>query len=615
MKKFTLIHIIITIFFAISINAQIFNWATPENLNILNTENDEFAPFFDKNQKKLYFNSTFSGKSQLYWSETFDDVEFSKPILHKSKLNNPKESRSYYHFLNDGKVYFSKFRKTKKFPVLNIAFSEIFKNNYIEPIFIEQFKCDCFCSHPTLSKDGKTLVFVSNRNNNLDNLDLYISYMNDDGQWSEPIELSEINSTGNEITPFLYKDSLLFFASDGLDGIGGYDIYYSEFYDGKWQKPIPLNEINTEFNESDFILLDNNFAFFASDRPGGKGGLDLYILRPIRKDKEKEDIDLTLKFSPSEIRLQKIYQFLSVDLSIPLEFSPNFFDYSENIKIVNKEIEVELFETSILKHLFQISLLYSQLKSQNLEIFLSPDLNIEQFSNYLDQLAKRLNFPIEKISYKFDESLPSKNFKLKISEKITLHKVQIASDLKNITFEIHANQALSDKIILTADPSTKLPLFTYHANQNQRAFSIELIDLTDYLKSENELKLFIFKINKNDTNLIKSIAIPMIATISKSPIMIRKQNKFYFYYSLRLADNFEEFSRVNKSDIEMIKQNITLANSIEILYKNDNYSKIKELTNSVFGNRKINFMQIKQNDENINFDLPYHILVKIGIPY
>jgi hypothetical protein len=46
------------------------------------------------------------------------------------------------------------------------------------------------------------------------------------------------------------------------------------------QKPVPLNDINTEFDESDFIMLENGFAFFASNRPFGTGGLDLYLLRP-----------------------------------------------------------------------------------------------------------------------------------------------------------------------------------------------------------------------------------------------------------------------------------------------------------------------------------------------
>ena len=85
-----------------------------------------------------------------------------------------------------------------------------------------------------------------------------------------------LNSAENEITPFLAGDDTLYFASNGFGGKGGYDVYVTIKVSGEWQPPVPVESINTSYNESDFVVLPGAAAVFASDRPGGKGGLDLY---------------------------------------------------------------------------------------------------------------------------------------------------------------------------------------------------------------------------------------------------------------------------------------------------------------------------------------------------
>ena len=64
-----------------------------------------------------------------------------------------------------------------------------------------------------------------------------------------------------------------------MGGKGGYEIMMSLREQGVWQPPIPLTDINSESNDSDFIILSDKRAFFSSDRAGGKGGLDLYMTK------------------------------------------------------------------------------------------------------------------------------------------------------------------------------------------------------------------------------------------------------------------------------------------------------------------------------------------------
>lgn len=136
-------------------------------------------------------------------------------------------------------------------------------------------------SQPSVSYDGKTLVFVSNRPGGLGGTDIYICYKREDGSWTPPQNLGPtINTPDFEMSPFLHSDSqTLYFSSKGHKGAGGYDIFYTrKDSTGKWQKPINIGvPINTEFDEvSFFVSLDGKTGYYSSDRLKGPGGLDIY---------------------------------------------------------------------------------------------------------------------------------------------------------------------------------------------------------------------------------------------------------------------------------------------------------------------------------------------------
>lgn len=135
-------------------------------------------------------------------------------------------------------------------------------------------------SQPTLSRDGKTLIFVSDRPGGFGGTDLWISHQVD-GIWATPQNLgSTINTPGNESGPFLYfDDSTLYFVSNGHIGMGGFDIFLSRrLPDGSWDTPVNLGyPINTEGDESRLVVSANGrTAYFASDRWEGMGKNDIY---------------------------------------------------------------------------------------------------------------------------------------------------------------------------------------------------------------------------------------------------------------------------------------------------------------------------------------------------
>ncbi|MCD4790356.1 MAG: OmpA family protein [Bacteroidales bacterium] len=145
--------------------------------------------------------------------------------------------------------------------------------NLEEPVNSRQWE-----SQPSFSSDGKTLYFVSNRHNNYD---IWVSMVNENGEWSVPEKLgANINTDNYEGSVFIHPDNqTLYFSSDGHVGMGGLDIYVSKKDStGKWGKPMNLGYPINTFKDENSILIsaDGELAMFASDREGGFGGLDLY---------------------------------------------------------------------------------------------------------------------------------------------------------------------------------------------------------------------------------------------------------------------------------------------------------------------------------------------------
>lgn len=133
-------------------------------------------------------------------------------------------------------------------------------------------------SQPSISADGRTLYFVSNRE---DDYDIWFTIQDDEGVWSEPEMLGgNINTEGYEGSVFIHPDNqTLYFSSDGHVGMGGMDIFYTRRDSlGNWGEPVNLGyPINTHKDENSILIsADGSLAMFASDREEGYGGLDLY---------------------------------------------------------------------------------------------------------------------------------------------------------------------------------------------------------------------------------------------------------------------------------------------------------------------------------------------------
>ena len=163
---------------------------------------------------------------------------------------------------------------------------------------------------PSLAFDGSALYFASNRVGGFGGYDVYVSYWKD-SSWTYPENLgSDVNTAGNEITPFFNGEDL-YFASDFHHGMGGYDIFHSLVKGGQWTHPENMaNGINSPADDYYPMIKEGSEGiFFSSNRLGGKGMDDIYLAVPLEIADFVEGSD----FVPNAVALATIQSDVNFD--------------------------------------------------------------------------------------------------------------------------------------------------------------------------------------------------------------------------------------------------------------------------------------------------------------
>jgi outer membrane protein OmpA-like peptidoglycan-associated protein len=191
--------------------------------------------------------------------------------------------------------------------------------------------------HPYLSVDGRKLYFSSDRPGGLGGMDLYVSEWSGSA-WGAPQNLgAPINTPGNEVFPFIHADGTLFFASDVPGGAGGFDVYYSWIEENLWALPVNFGApVNTDKDDFGLILdADKKNGYFASNRPGGNGSDDIYSFYSVEKvgQKPKPASELLTVLFIDQLTGQKL-PAACIDYAAKDELTTSDFLFSDDGSVV-----------------------------------------------------------------------------------------------------------------------------------------------------------------------------------------------------------------------------------------------------------------------------------------
>ncbi len=256
-----------------------------------NTDLAEFGPTFFKDG--IVFtgggpvegnNASIEKYTDLYFAKRLSRDEYERPVKLRGKINGDfHDGPASFSPLED-EVWFTrtssiKIKKSEEIRRnLTIWKAQLVDNKWGKVKEFPYNNPNYSVAHPSISKDGSRLYFISDMPDGEGGTDIYVSYLRDT-TWSEPVNLGkEINTRGNELFPFIHPDGTLYFASDGHPGLGGVDIFYSKEENREWQKPINFGSpVNSAGDDITFVIDDyKNTGYFASNRYGGLGGDDLY---------------------------------------------------------------------------------------------------------------------------------------------------------------------------------------------------------------------------------------------------------------------------------------------------------------------------------------------------
>lgn len=282
-----------------------------------NTGNGDFGLSFygDKVAFASYRNPA---TGQYNWNEhpyldLFEAVVDSKEQLTKiqpfPKEINTKTHESSAAFSPDGKyMYFSRTADKKvtvgdeKFAPVQLMRAE-FKEGKWDSIVPLPFNGESFsCEHPTLTKDGKKMYFSSDMPGGQGSFDIYVVDVNPDGTYGTPVNLGNtVNTKHREQFPFVNpENTLLYFASDGHQGLGGLDIFVAQNYDGQFAKPLNLGEtINGGMDDFAYVVDESkNKGYLSSNRKGSdnlysfnrKENLESHVVEGDVRDKNTSDL-------------------------------------------------------------------------------------------------------------------------------------------------------------------------------------------------------------------------------------------------------------------------------------------------------------------------------------
>jgi len=294
--------------------------------------------------RQLHNNSAFTsdgmGFENMFLTTISDHQAWSRPIKFQSSIqSNHSHDAAVQVFNSENQMIF--FHNGDLFSAKKEGGKWV-KEMELKAINTMENETHCF-----MTEDEKTIYFSSDFMSEDGNLDLFVTRKQNNGEWTKPKPIKELNTSFDEDSPFLSQDGTFYFSSKGHNSMGGFDVFstrYSEESDS-WA---PIKNLGHPINSTSDDIYFNTYgklAYITSSRIGGFGSLDLYRILLFNKIKMKGKI------------ISKYDRKPVAGATIDFEYGPWFLrgysDINGNYEMsvpINKNMRVKVEKDSVKIH-------------------------------------------------------------------------------------------------------------------------------------------------------------------------------------------------------------------------------------------------------------------------
>ena len=307
----------------------------PFNLGFyVNSEYRDYFPALTADGQTIIFTRNVKGNEDFYTSSQ-KNGEWQKAKSLSKNINTPNYNEGAQSISPDGRyLFFTGCNRPDGVGRCDLYVCRKEGNDWSKPINLGNvINTTDWESQPSISADGNTLYFLSNRPGGFGGYDIWKSTFDVNAQWTNPVNLgANINTPYDEGTPFIHADGqMLFFSSDGWPGMGQKDNFYSKIQeDGTFGKAVnlgyPINTFNDEFGF--IVTADGTEGLFSSDLDGGFGDVDIYKFK------------LPIEIKPAPITYVKGV-VRDKDSNMPLEANVIVMNLNKKITTYNEITDAE----------------------------------------------------------------------------------------------------------------------------------------------------------------------------------------------------------------------------------------------------------------------------------
>jgi outer membrane protein OmpA-like peptidoglycan-associated protein/Tol biopolymer transport system component len=431
----------------------------------INTKYHEYFPALTADGSTMIFSRVIDQNEDFFIAQKGKNGQWSTAVPMTNVINTKNFNEGAQSLSPDGMyLYFTGCNRPDSYGSCDIYVSHKNGNNWDKPFNLGAVvNSSSWDSQPSISPDGSTLYFSSNRPGGCGGYDLWKTTLKDDGSWTKPENLGpDINTEYDENTPFIHPDGqTLYFSSDGWPGFGNKDVFFSRLdNNNKWSRPLNIGYPINTFNEETGLIVtpDGQEGLFSSNLKDGFGDLDIYRFKMPAKAKPKlityvkgivmdkdtrQPLESTVLVVDLNTKKKQYYDYTSKETGAFLAVMPigssyalnvsadGYLFYSDHFELkdsvnLNKPLELTVYLEKIKKG---INLTLTNIFFDTNKFELLP-ASITELATLVDLLTDNPSVAIEIQGYTDDVGNEDKNLELSRNRAKSVYEYLISRGIK-----------------------------------------------------------------------------------------------------------------------------------------------------------------------------------------